>query len=311
MSAILVAVKSDLYYLNSKRLKQSYIKIVLSNMPDILQLKIDYGISIFSQYKVIFNYLLDKKIVDEIHYCLNREIIEHYRGNYPIDYIIDMKTLVEFLFNDPRIIQIDNNSFNPLTTGDLQTKFDLPKKLVLDYIPLISEEPIIKENYITINTKIVDIDLNILSTFIPTLLHILKNSNYTIVIIGEKNMSECLEYKIHKDYFGCIYNDLISANLKYIDMTYPETYNGYSIESVKRSMNLSKYAKHNIIMNSGGALALGLGFGNVIGLTKYEAKYYHSSSHIFSFPSQINDFLIAITKNISSLKVDLLNPEVC
>ena len=88
-----------------------------------------------------------------------------------------------------------------------------------------------------------------------------------------------------------------------------------SVEALKKSMNLSKYAKYNIILNSGGGLALGLGFENVIGLCGTISSVYnmfdYSLSQIFHPPSQINNFLIAIAQNISSLKVDLLNPEVC
>jgi len=284
-------------------------------MANIYQFRLAFGICLILQYKVFFNYLLEHKVIDEIHYSFDEELIQKYRGNYPACYKDGMIKISEFLFNDARIIHKENQDFQFCCRYQLKYEFKIPNNLVLDYKSLITEDPLIKEEYIMINTKVVDIDLDILRQTMPQLLYILKHSNYTIVIIGEKNMTECHEYTIHKDYYCCIYNNLIGANLKCIDMTYNETYDGYSVEALKKSMNLSKYAKHNIILNSGGALALGLGFENVIGLCGTISSQYDmfdcSLSQIFHPPSQINKFLIAITKNISSLKVDLLNPEVC
>ena len=284
-------------------------------MRHVYEFRLAFGICLILQYKVLFNYILEHKIIDEIHYSFDEEKIQLYRGNYPAYYKDGMKKIAEFLFNDSRIIQKENQDFQFCCRYKLQYEFKIPNNLVLDYKSLITEEPLIKEEYITINTKVVDINLDILSKIMPQLLDILKHSKYTIIIIGEKNMTECHEYTIHKDYYCCIYNNLIGANLKCIDMTYTETYDGYSVEALKKSMNLSKYAKYNIILNSGGGLALGLGFENVIGLCGTISSEYnmfdYSLSQIFHPPSQINNFLIAIAQNISSLKVDLLNPEVC
>jgi len=268
--------------------------------------KLQFGICVILQYKVFFNYLLEKKITDEIHYVFDENLIKHFRGDYPVSYTDGMKIVAKFLFNDPRIKEIDGQDIQLYPVANVQQDFNIPNNLPLDYKSLITEDPIIQGDYITVNTKIIDVDLEVLRKLLPDFLDILKQSKYIVVIIGERNMTSCMEYTHHKDYYGCIYQDLINANLNCIDMTYPETYDGYSIERLKKSMNLSKYAKHNIILNSGGSLALGLGFENVIALCgAISAQYHmfdHSASQIFHCPFAVNEFLTA-------LKEVLLNPE--
>jgi hypothetical protein len=233
----------------------------------VYSLKINYGLSVISFYKVLFNYLLDNNIYSEIHYCLYEDNIKRYRESYPEKYKDDLKILCDFLFSDSRIIQKEELSEPLIEVWDIISQYSIPNNLTLDYRNLIIEEPIIKEEYITINTKIADVFHNDLDAFLPNLLSLFKESKYKIILLGERNMSPCYEYTIHKDYFSCIYNKLLEANLNCIDMTYDETYNGYSIEAVKRSMNICKYSKLNIVLNSGGALAISVGVGNTYVIT--------------------------------------------
>lgn len=236
-------------------------------MDSIFSLKIYFGISVLTQYKVIFDYLLDNKIYSEIHYCLDEDIIKTYRGNYPENYMNDMKLLCTFLFSDPRIIQKQELNATLVEVGSIILQYTIPNNLVIDYRKLITEEPILKEKYITINTKITDVLHNDLDSLMPHLLYLLQMSRYTIVLLGERSMSPCVEYNIHKGYYSCIYNKLIEANLNHIDMTYDETYNGYSIDAIKKTLNICKYSECNIVLNSGGALALSESVGTTYVIT--------------------------------------------
>jgi len=233
----------------------------------IYSLKIAFGFSTIAQYNVLFNYLLDNNVYSEIHYCLCEDNIKRYRESYPEKYKNDLKILCNFLFPDPRIIQKEELSAPLIEIEDVISQYSIPNNLTLDYRNLITEEPILKEDYITINTKIADIFHNDLDIFFPIFLSLLESSKYKIVLLGERNMSPCLEYTIHKDYYNCIYDKLLEGNLNCIDMTYDETYNGYSIEAIKRTMNICKYSKLNIVLNSGGALAISESLGNTCVIT--------------------------------------------
>ena len=233
----------------------------------IYYLKISFGFCTISQYNVLFNYLLDNKIYSEIHYCLSEDNIKLYRESYPEKYKSDLKILCNFLFSDPRIIQKEELSVPLIEIDHIISQYSIPKNLNLNYRKLITEEPILKEKYITINTKITDVLHNDLDSLMPHLLYLLQISRYTIVLLGERSMSPCVEYTIHKDYFSCIYDKLIEADLNHIDMTYDETYNGYSIDAIKKSLNICKYSECNIVLNSGGALALSESVGTTYVIT--------------------------------------------
>ena len=45
-------------------------------MANIYQFRLAFGICLILQYKVFFNYLLEHKLIDEIHYSFDEEVIQ-------------------------------------------------------------------------------------------------------------------------------------------------------------------------------------------------------------------------------------------
>jgi hypothetical protein len=268
----------------------------------VYSLKLAFGLALIMEYNVIFKYLLDNKIVSQIHYMINRDNIIELRPNYPEVYITDMRKACDFIFSDSRIVQkeeLDACAFSP---QEIISRFSIPKNLILDNRHLITEEPIIKDEYITINTKTNEVFNTHIESMLPYVIEILKRSKYRIVLIGEKNITPCIEYDIHKQYINCIYTRLLDANLNYIDMTYENTYNGYSIEAIKKSMNICKYSKCNIVFNSSGALTLSLSVGNThVILTNIDGiksrsyvvpNLYHIIHDIYSFLDYLTALIV-------------------
>ena len=95
--------------------------------------KLQFGICLILQYKVFFNYLLEKNITDEIHYFFDENLIEHFRGGYPVSYTDGMKIVAKFLFNDPRIKEIEGQDIELYPVVSVQHNFNIPNNLPLNY----------------------------------------------------------------------------------------------------------------------------------------------------------------------------------
>lgn len=100
------------------------------------------------------------------------------------------------------------------------------------------------------------------------LFKILNNSNYNIVLLGEKNISDCKEYNFHKDNFinYIMYNDFKNNLNNIIDETYDNSADSYDINSWKKTCYYLTHSKFNVFIGNGGGIHLYSCFKNCIQL---------------------------------------------
>jgi len=130
--------------------------------------------------------------------------------------------------------------------------------------------PVIPGEYITINMKTSVHEMGKL--FLREVIDILKTSKYPVVLMGERMLSPCREYKILTD-VSSIYSNVSDKLPNAIDCTYEETVNQNDHDLVMRNANIYQHAKYNIAMNSSGALGFVSLFGNIIALTSGYSAY--------------------------------------
>jgi hypothetical protein len=276
---------------------------------DIISINIDLC-SLKSMRNDINNKYMEKyvKLVEEIFIDFkNVEVIfeEMNYQNIPYNYNWIQKTLN----NDWKNIFIRKNNYF--------TKYDL-------------NNIILPENYLCINTKIVNSSTEFNTTFdekynfikkfnfLKTDLYkLLNNSNIKIILLGERNIPDCHEYNYHRDKFGnyILYNDFKNNLNNIIDETYDNSKDGYNLDNWKKTCYYLSNSKFNIYIGNGGGIHLYSHFNNCIQfgvsdrLLNYLPKENIETNYINIIDSE--DFLINIKNNIKNninhkLKCDLI-----
>jgi hypothetical protein len=194
----------------------------------------------------------------------DRPIMEKYRPENTVPYIEFVYNFMKLLFPEKNCNVTKDQSYPFLTSLHLCYNFGyLPKILNLQSF-LCPYERNISEQYITIGTKVRDLYRNKFNIYYKNIFDQINKSNYKVVILGEKNLSNNIEYKIHgpnKTY--SIYNEIISSinKNKIIDMTLSKI-ELPNIEAIKKDCSIMKYAEKNIVFGYGGNLALAMSSGN-------------------------------------------------
>lgn len=224
-----------------------------------LDIKLCFGLSHMILYFLIF------KNSPNINFniCMNIETFNNLRKGYDISYIENQLSFLLYLCKYYKLnniyIKNNNNELNSLLINEWKLD-NIKINLYDEFIPNIEIE---YNNYIIINTKVSQIFFNDNELFDlwnnklkSELCDIINKSNLKIILIGEKNMSNCLEYNIHR-YF-MIYNDLKNniSNNKIIDITDNNTIDLYEIDKIIKNMNIIKKAKFNISIGFSGCTIL-------------------------------------------------------
>jgi hypothetical protein len=235
-------------------------------MDKTLKLNINFGCSIILKYYYIFDYLINKKIFDKIIVSIDYNTLIHYRGNNHIlynNYIIFLKHI-----NTYENIIIEgkyNNEYNNICVTTLSNNYQIPIKFKI-YDKLLNNNLKLDYNYITISTKILGISNSLYQKFKNELIYKLNNINIKIIILGERQISECLEYKIHETY--TIYNDLIENLKNYVDLTIMDNENNNDLNSILNTFNIYNKSKLNIFIGNGGVSELiPYSSNNILGFT--------------------------------------------
>lgn len=236
------------------------------------------GIGSTIEMKVIFDYILESGMADEIHH--------HYGYNqlrdYTSDWQRDLDEIVKIILNDNRIKFV--SSFEDNKIQDINFVKIPPTRFPIRNLYSVGER-IIPQEYVTLVMKT---SLYVLTeAFYNTLIHLCNLSKYQIVLVGERKITPCKEYVILSDH-GCMYSRVKPGIPKATDMTYEETSQQNSVDMFMRSSNLYKHAKYNICINSSGGFSMLCLFGNIIGLTSgyspQEKTMYLPTSFLFQDP---------------------------
>jgi hypothetical protein len=127
------------------------------------------------------------------------------------------------------------------------------------------------DKYIIINTKVISgRDTNIKNLWHDSvknrLFDLLNEYQYKIILIGEKNYSDCYEYKLHGTF--SIYEDIINSNLNnLIDLTTVDTISLYEEDAIIRNLNYLSKSIFNIHIGDGGGIRIFAYVNNMIALT--------------------------------------------
>ena len=238
-----------------------------NNMNNKLEININFGISIILNYYNVFEHLIINKIFEYIYVSIDNNILKYYRNttNNKIfnDYVIFLKYLNQF---KNIIIENDyNEKYKNICVSELSRIYNIPIKYKI-YDQLIINDYHLNFEYITISTKILGIPYSIFERYKNILFNKLNNINCKIIILGEKEVTKCIEYDIHETY--SFYNDLINNLNNYIDMSIDNNTLNAELDPLLKTFKIYNKSKLNIFISNGGVSELmGYFTNNILGLT--------------------------------------------
>ena len=259
---------------------------------NILEINIYFGVSVIMKYNAIFTTLLDEKKVDKIHVSLAIDVIKKYRDTYSDTYTQNFYDIMKYIFEDPRIILCQSNTYPTLDINELLKKYNTT--LTYRILPQVTRlPPIFTFDYITISTKI----LNVLSKteyelIKPLFYKIVSEINIPIILLGERTVKSCHEYTIHNTY--SIYNDLKSFLPNAIDKTIESSEGSTELDPLLESLSILNKSKLNIFMSCGGVSVITFFTSELfLGLTNdyYSADMFQYNTPYFCINKNIHKFL--------------------
>lgn len=238
-------------------------------MNNELKINIFFGCSIILKYYYIFEQLIINKIFNKIFVSIDYNILNYYRNSdikYFNNYIIFLKYINDI---DNIIIENDYNStYETIELVSLSNIYNIPIKFKI-FAKLVDNYSYFSFDYITISTKILNIDYNLYENFKEELFNKLNKINYKIILLGERKITACKEYLIHNTY--TIYDDLIKNLDNYEDLTICDNSENNDLIPLLKTLNILNKSKLNIYMSNGGiSELLSYSSKNILGLTNKE-----------------------------------------
>jgi len=230
---------------------------LLSNHKMELKINIYWGLSILLKYREAFEYLINNNICSKIIFSIDNKSFKILRGKqYKEDFFIKYYSFMDYINNNDKIVCEKHMDFPTVSIVELINKYNIPtnKILKLNY-NLIKKKNSYNCKYITISVK----TLNLQSIFYQRKKEIFEcinnyalSNNYKIIIMGEKKITNCKEYTIHKAYN--IYNDCmqyINCNI-IIDNTYKNSLLNNNLNEFLDNTSIFHYSKLNIYFGDSG-----------------------------------------------------------
>jgi hypothetical protein len=162
------------------------------------------------------------------------------------------------------------------------------RKIVCDSLLRFSNFETLNEKFVVINTKVVNSSLNYNSAFDnkdyarmkgfscidkwesvkSSLTKELNDRNIKVVVIGERKISDCVEYEFHKNVIGSIeiFDYLKSNILNLRDESYASSADSYRVDLFKKTCGFLQNSVANIHVGNGGGIHLYSQFRNCIQL---------------------------------------------
>ncbi len=234
---------------------------------NFFKLNIYFGLSIILKYYYIFEQLINNNIFDKIFVSIDYNILKHYREDSNLDYFKNYIKFIKHINQHDRIIIEDNynNLYKLIDVVSLSNMFNIPVKFKI-YTSLINNQPVCSFDYVTISTKLLNIKYELYQQYKNILFSKLNNIGYKVLLLGERNITNCNEHQIHNVY--SIYDDLIKNLNNYQDFTIDNNNNNNDLEPFLKSATILNKSKLNIYMSNGGiSEILGYVSNNILGLT--------------------------------------------
>jgi hypothetical protein len=215
-----------------------------------------FGISGSLMYCKIFEMLLEKQIVTDIYFCVNYKSYIEYRGDFGDSFYNKYTEILNFIFNNNKHIHVCpySEEFANTSPPALCSRYNYQLKME-PFEHLSSNIPIINGKYITVSMKVMwNVSEDIFNQMVDNLYDVVHgNTNLPIVLIGERTITDCVEYRGHNVY--SMYSKLKTLN-NILDYTIAETKNTNDLEDLKKSFNIMRHSQLNIFFSTAGISAI-------------------------------------------------------
>jgi hypothetical protein len=236
------------------------------------------------------------KKIDKI--IVSTGLINEYRLE-PKKYLNFLNIFIEKLFDNPEITyEEDMNNLLELSTYDFNGAYLFDHYNFGNFFENIYGEYIVihtKARFDYLSNKFNNEIINLLVPFFNNF-----KSKYKILLLGEKNVEQNAEAKIHN--IISLYDDLLllKNNNDLIDLTYDMLYSSNDYNDFEKDIHIINNAIYNIGFGYGGPLNISMAFSlnNIFYVDKLEHKcldtYQKINKNIFR---NIDEFINCITIN--------------
>lgn len=246
-----------------------------------------------------------KKNFNQIKLTFDNWVIDTYRQD-KIEYRKFLNDFGRLLFNDP-IYLLNSGNYKFRNQIDIYNDYGIFPVIpdLKDVLPS-GESLNIGEEYIVLNTKSRYFPLNVFHEIYSSFWSVIRDisQKYKIIILGEREVEENKEYKIHgKNNIYSIYFDIIKNidNSKIIDMTVPALgVTTPKLEKIRQDSLIMKEAKFVINLGVGGSFCIASATSNLI---CYRVDGDLAADLIFENSKKFNKSLV--TKDIEEFFLEI------
>jgi hypothetical protein len=247
---------------------------VLTEAPTI-KISLLFGLSLLWEYVTIF--ANNSHFNFEIQF--NNNLIKELRNEYGEEYFLLLQDyLLSAISTMNNVKIVPGDDYPKILPHNLAVTLNVQSHSMLIYNSVTSDASLYS-NYIVLNTKVISgNDGNIRTLWNEHIkdrfFQILKESNIKIILIGEREYSDCYEYRIHNTF--SIYSDIIKSGItNLIDLTVDDTIKLYSKEIISRNLNILRNANFNIHIGEGGGLKIFALCNNLLAFTSVDIQLFH------------------------------------
>lgn len=160
------------------------------------------------------------------------------------------------------------------------------------------------QNYVVMNTKCITVEDKYLYDYWldikQPLFELLNKYDVNVKLIGEREVSDCSEYRIHGTF--SIYKDIVEGGIKNLkDETVDETVSLYTYECIQKNIKTLNKSKFNIHIGEGGGLFVYYQTNNLLAFTNKKMRLFkHLNNPFFlEFNWDQSKFLESVERKIN------------
>lgn len=268
-----------------------------------IEVQLLFGLSVILDYLTIFS---NHPEVDfEIQF--NSKLIETLRPNYDSSYYTLLRNYLE-----NGITFLNNVTF---TTSSIELPTIPPEDLIGRLgtrVGSMSPYNVAKGNqvaiyqgkFIVINTKVITgKDKGIQDLWTTSvkdeLFNLLNKYDYKVVLIGEKNYSDCYEYTLHNTF--SIYDDITKGSINnLLDLSVADTISLYEESIIIRNLNYLSNSIFNVHIGEGGGIKIFGHANNMVAFTNspVELLQYVNTDNFTEYSFNPNEFLDKVSTKL-------------
>lgn len=250
-------------------------------MTKILSININFGIGMILKFYYLFEKILETH-ADHIYVSIDKRILAQYRGENETFFTNYIK-FFQYLNEHPNIHIEDtyNEKYPNVEIDTLANALHIPIRFKcfpkLSILPSPFQFP-----YVTLSVKIMTTPNSLFINFKKEFFQRLNAMSAKVVLLGEREISDCVEYRIHETY--SIYKDCIQELTNFEDRTIQDNTKNNELSSLLESCSILANSKLNIYIGTGGVSELiPYCSNNILGLTSKDIvlqkqNYLHEST---------------------------------